>query len=282
MSSKAVREYHGKKLVAKQVGVISEGRHVIDDRSVLVNSENSCDYDLLLKKNAWLNDGSCSLVVKPDQLIKRRGKAGLVGMNLSFEEVKEWIEERMQKEIKVEGVVGELDHFIVEPFIKHESKDEYYICIQSDRTGEEVLFYHEGGVDVGDVDAKAERMHVEIDSKLEKEELLSSSCSLLSKVPKERVNSLASFVVTLFEVFRKMNFTYMEINPIVFLDEKKIIPLDLAAKIDEIAAFLNAWLNDGSCSLVVKPDQLIKRRGKAGLVGMNLSFEEVKEWIEER
>merc|ERR1719232_352078 len=282
MSSKAVREYHGKKLVAKQVGVISEGRHVIDDRSVLVNSENSCDYDLLLKKNAWLNDGSCSLVVKPDQLIKRRGKAGLVGMNLSFEEVKEWIEERMQKEIKVEGVVGELDHFIVEPFIKHESKDEYYICIQSDRTGEEVLFYHEGGVDVGDVDAKAERMHVEIDSKLEKEELLSSSCSLLSKVPKERVKSLASFVVTLFEVFRKMNFTYMEINPSVFLDEKKIIPLDLAAKIDETAAFLNAWLNDGSCSLVVKPDQLIKRRGKAGLVEMNLIFEEVKEWIEER
>jgi ATP citrate (pro-S)-lyase len=37
-----------------------------------------------------------------------------------------------------------------------------------------------------------------------------------------------------------LNFTYMEINPIVFTDDGKIVPLDLAAKIDETAAFLNA------------------------------------------
>jgi ATP citrate (pro-S)-lyase len=32
----------------------------------------------------------------------------------------------------------------------------------------------------------------------------------------------------------------MEINPIVFTEDGKIVPLDLAAKIDETAAFLNA------------------------------------------
>jgi succinyl-CoA synthetase beta subunit len=37
-----------------------------------------------------------------------------------------------------------------------------------------------------------------------------------------------------------LNFTYMEINPIVFTADGKIVPLDLAAKIDETAAFLNA------------------------------------------
>ena len=92
------------------------------------------------------------LVVKPDQLIKRRGKAGLVGLNLSFTEVKAWIAERMKKEIKVEAVTGVLDHFIVEPFVPHAQADEYYICIQNERDGEQILFYSEGGVDVGDVD----------------------------------------------------------------------------------------------------------------------------------
>lgn len=39
------------------------------------------------------------LVVKPDQLIKRRGKLGLLGLNLTWEDVKKWISERAGKEI---------------------------------------------------------------------------------------------------------------------------------------------------------------------------------------
>jgi ATP citrate (pro-S)-lyase len=50
--------------------------------------------------------------------------------------------------------------------------------------------------------------------------------------------------MTLFQVYRTLNFTYMEINPIVFSKSSDgteiIVPLDLAAKIDETAAFLNA------------------------------------------
>lgn len=61
---------------------------------------------------------------------------------------------------KVEVVTGILDTFIVEPFVAHEQTDEYYVCINSNREGEEFLFCHEGGVDVGDVDAKADRLKV--------------------------------------------------------------------------------------------------------------------------
>lgn len=57
-------------------------------------------------------------------------------------------------------VTGLLDTFIVEPFVAHEQADEYYVCITSDREGEQLLFCHEGGVDVGDVDAKADRLQV--------------------------------------------------------------------------------------------------------------------------
>jgi ATP citrate (pro-S)-lyase len=51
---------------------------------------------------------------------------------------------------------------------------------------------------------------------------------------------LASFILVLFQVYRHLNFTYLEINPLVFTSNGNVAPLDLAAKIDETAAFLNA------------------------------------------
>jgi ATP citrate (pro-S)-lyase len=238
MSAKAVREHHGKKLLARHVKDVSNGNHSIDDRSVLITPVT--DLNEITVQEPWLLD--TKLVVKPDQLIKRRGKAGLVGIKLDWQQVKEWIQERMQTDIKVDEVQGELHTFIVDPFVPHESTDEYYICIQSDRNGEELLFYSEGGVDVGDVDNKARRLHVDIQNELSEKDV--QSASLLEGVPTERLESLTSFVVTLFQVYRMLNFTYMEINPIVFSTsnsgEEIIVPLDLAAKIDETAAFLNA------------------------------------------
>ena len=41
------------------------------------------------------------LVAKPDQLIKRRGKAGLLALNKTWEEAKEWILQRAGKAQKV-------------------------------------------------------------------------------------------------------------------------------------------------------------------------------------
>lgn len=41
------------------------------------------------------------LVVKPDQLIKRRGKAGLLALNKTWPEAKEWIVQRAGKPQKV-------------------------------------------------------------------------------------------------------------------------------------------------------------------------------------
>ena len=237
MSAKAVREYRGKKLLAHHVKDLSGGEHVVDDRSVLVKPETNLDD--LAKIEPWLVEENQMLVVKPDQLIKRRGKAGLVGIKLTYEEVKEWIKERRNKEICIDGVQGILHTFIIDPFVAHSQEDEYYICIQSDRDGEEVLFYSEGGVDVGDVDSKAKRLHIGIDDSLSIE--IIQNKQLLSGVPDARIKDFSSFVATLFKVYRKLNFTYMEINPIVFAEDgKTIVPLDLAAKIDETAAFLNA------------------------------------------
>lgn len=45
------------------------------------------------------------LVAKPDQLIKRRGKAGLLALNKTWDEAKEWISQRAGKPQKVSSVI---------------------------------------------------------------------------------------------------------------------------------------------------------------------------------
>lgn len=100
--------------------------------------------------------------MKPDQLIKRRGKLGLIAVNKSFAEVKEWVDARMNKDQKIGSTVGKLRSFIIEPFVPHKDNEEAYVCIYSHRTADTILFYHQGGVDIGDVDAKAVKLDVPV------------------------------------------------------------------------------------------------------------------------
>ena len=51
--------------------------------------------------------------------------------------------------------------------------------IVATRTGNTVMFCHEGGMEVGDVDAKAEKVEVDIDSSLTEEQ----ARAIVSKVP---------------------------------------------------------------------------------------------------
>merc|ERR1712000_758517 len=75
----------------------------------------------------------CEFVAKPDQLIKRRGKSGLLALNKSWAEAKAWVAERARKEQQVEHTTGLLTQFLVEPFVPHPQDTEYYININSVR-----------------------------------------------------------------------------------------------------------------------------------------------------
>ena len=55
----------------------------------------------LQKQNPWLT--SKKLVVKPDQLIKRRGKNKLVLVDVNFDQAKAWIKEKSAKPITIYG-----------------------------------------------------------------------------------------------------------------------------------------------------------------------------------
>lgn len=81
----------------------------------------------------WLLQSGSKFVAKPDQLIKRRGKSGLLALNKTWPEAKAWIEERAGKVQRVETVDGVLRQFLVEPFVPHPQDTEYYININSVR-----------------------------------------------------------------------------------------------------------------------------------------------------
>lgn len=238
MSAKAIREFDGKRMLSQELPAFHLETRVaqVAVTKDFANQSEAEFFAAVEDQFPWLTtlSESTKLVVKPDQLIKRRGKANLLLLNASWAQVKEWIWERINKKIQVEVVTGVLTHFIVEPFVKHTGADEHYVCIVSNRLGEEILFYHEGGVEVGDVDAKAVRMQVPIETSATKE---SVTASLLTSVEDARKPVLAKFLVSMLETFRALHFVYMEINPIVLVGEQ-ISVLDMAAKIDETANFL--------------------------------------------
>ena len=101
------------------------------------------------------------------------------------------------------------------------------------------LVAQEGGVDVGDVDAKASRMTIKVGAVVTAD----SFTELISKVAPAKQAVLAEFLVVLYSFFTRLNYSYLEINPIVVTADRKVVPLDLAAKIDETAKFEcgSAW-----------------------------------------
>uniref|UniRef100_A0A2I3GA78 ATP-citrate synthase n=1 Tax=Nomascus leucogenys TaxID=61853 RepID=A0A2I3GA78_NOMLE len=92
MSAKAISEQTGKELLYKFICTTS----AIQNRFKYARVTPDTDWARLLQDHPWLL--SQNLVVKPDQLIKRRGKLGLVGVNLTLDGVKSWLKPRLGQE----------------------------------------------------------------------------------------------------------------------------------------------------------------------------------------
>lgn len=108
---------------------------------------------------------------------------GLIAVNKNFQQVKQWVNERMAKDQKVGNATGKLRSFIIEPFVPHKDEEEAYVCIYSHRTADTILFYHQGGVDIGDVDSKALRLDVSVGSNTSVEDITKS---LLTEISGEK------------------------------------------------------------------------------------------------
>jgi len=233
MSARAISEASGKRILNSTLEA-NCGAAVCRFASVTPET----DWDKLAADQGWLN--SEKLVVKPDQLIKRRGKLGLIKVNANFGEVKQWVGEKMGVDMQIGKATGKLKTFIIEPFLPHQQSEEAYVCIYSVRDKDIILFHHEGGVDIGDVDSKAVKIEVDVKESME---ITASQVkdALLGQFAGDK-DLVAKFIVALYKQYVALHFTYLEINPLV-VTQGKVYILDLAAKLDATADFVcrNKW-----------------------------------------
>ena len=195
------------------------------------------------------------LVAKPDQLIKRKGKAGLLLLNEDWKQTKAWIAERAGKPQKVGAILyllsilttfsiaGWIRHrptVVVhrQTFVPHPPHMEYYICITSTREADQILFMHEGGIDIGDVDVKACILSIPVGESFPTHAAIAAA--FLCAVPSAKRDTLIDFIIRLYSVYVYLHFAYLKINPLVCLDgengaQPTVHYLDMAAKLDQTA-----------------------------------------------
>lgn len=104
MSAKAIQEATGKELLNKFLNSTAI-------RSRFVSVDEKTNLNDLFQQISWLREEK--LVIKPDQLIKRRGKLGLIKVGTDFNGVKEFIHNFTQKEFQVSflgNYLGEISH----------------------------------------------------------------------------------------------------------------------------------------------------------------------------
>jgi len=246
MAQKAIREYDGKALFAKHWNEYFDGFHY-PFKSVLVTSGDELREKAKEHGFEWLNQEP--LVAKPDMLFGKRGKNGLVLFkvekpgDVTLEDAAKWIDEKRSHDVTLlSGEKGQLTHFIVEPFTPHTQEQEYYISATT--VGEDDVLYMsaEGGMEVEENWDKVNEVHIPINmSDADMEKAVKSH--IPEGIPEENKAAFASFAIQFYKFFRDLHFAYLEINPIVMLENGEMAILDLVARLDDTAGFLmrDAW-----------------------------------------
>ena len=227
MAQRGIREYDAKRMLAKYWSDYVSKDFTYAGKVVLVDPESN--FDKLATQHPWLTKEK--LVVKPDQLFGKRGKHGLILLNAEYNDAKKWIKERMKKETKVGKVTGTLTHFLIEPFTPH--KNEYYIAIKGNRSGDTVYFSNHGGVDIESVWDTVAEINIGVDEDIHK---INVEKQLPKDTPTEHKTIISDFIKGLYTFYDNLGYTYLEINPFA-IEHNEIIPLDLVARIDDTSEF---------------------------------------------
>lgn len=226
MVRKKIREYDSKRLLKEHLKRLAN----IDLPICSAQVTKSTDFTLLLEKEKWLS--ARRLVVKPDMLFGKRGKSGLVALNLDFAEVIQFVNKRLGEEIEIEGCKGPITTFIIEPFVPH--KEEYYLAIDSERLGCTISFSECGGIEIEENWDKVNSIFLPTDSPLTDEAIE----PLIATLPLEIGGKIGNFIKGVFNVFQDLDFSFIEMNPFTLVDGEPY-PLDMRGELDENAGFKN-------------------------------------------
>jgi len=210
MSRVKITEFKAKSIVLPQLGQEYEGLHIdTNDKNWPELIEN------LTSHSAY--------VVKVDQGVKKRGKNGLLMLNISLEKIKEAIET-----LKAKG----FNTFLIEPFITHEQSDERYLSLQRVREGIQLWFHAQGGVEIEETskDKSVEEFSVNNEQEI--------------KVAAEATKISFDMLNAVIDVFKKEYFAYLEVNPLIIHDNSLNL-LDLAVEVDSAGDYFVTTWNKG-------------------------------------
>ncbi len=202
MARVAISEYAAKKLV------LGEGY-----TGVTVTRETVAKAVDLLPENG-------TFIIKIDVGIKKRGKQGLIRLNV------------VKKDVEI--ACNELfalghERCVIEEMVPHETVDERYISIDVGRDGAQVLYSKQGGVEIEENHDAIERFFIP------RAEVLSGETSIVIEgVP---LNMLLASM-------QQNQMSFMEINPFLMQDDT-FLPLDMAVEIDDAkVSKLPVWTED--------------------------------------
>ena len=167
-------------------------------------------------------------MIKPDQLFGKRGKHGLIGVNLDKDGLQKRLSDYLDKTTTIDDKTDTLHTFLVEPFVPHDA--EYYIAIKATRDADVIYFSTQGGVEIEE----------------NRDNVIEISVSPLSPLSLQHSagipEKLHDFVTKLFEVYRTHGFVYLEVNPFVLDTDGTIHCLDMVAKVDNCENYRqSAW-----------------------------------------
>lgn len=158
----------------------------------------------------------------------------------------------MGRQLTMNNVTGSLTTFIVEPFVPHDA--EFYLSIQSVRSGIDLSFSDAGGVEIEDNWDKVRTVHLPASPDAPPGACASADAlaPLLSGLSTDARPAMAAFLAGCVAVFEDLDFTLMEMNPFTFDPAtSKPFPLDMRGELDDTAAFRSAkkWGNEDGVPL---------------------------------
>ncbi|XP_057721747.1 ATP-citrate synthase alpha chain protein 2 [Arachis stenosperma] len=232
MARKKIREYQSKRLLKDHLSRLASINLEIQSAQVT----ESTDFTELTNQHPWLS--STKLVVKPDMLFGKRGKSGLVALNLDIAQVADFVKARLGVEVDIAGCKAPITTFIVEPFVPHDQ--EFYLSIVSERLGSAISFSDSGGIEIEENWDKVKTIFLPTEKPMTPE----ACAPLIATLPLEIRGTIGKFIIGVFAVFQDLDFSFLEMNPFTLVNDKPY-PLDMRGELDDTAAFknFNKWGN---------------------------------------
>ena len=147
-------------------------------------------------------------IIKVDQGIKKRGKQGLIRLNVTRDTA-----EAAVKELAEKG----FDRFIAEPMLPHEDEEERYLSIERVRSGFKILYSPKGGVDIEEHPESIETYDDITDAPLS-----------------------MTFLQHIIDVMNREHLSFVEINPLVVREDAYVL-LDAAVLADSAGVWQASW-----------------------------------------